>query len=130
MSRIILVGAFFFNIHRCAKGKLIEQSHRNTKSALCIDDCQQHWIIGRMPDLRSMKCIQPCIELLFAVASRERWVVCNIITAPHESINRAQGLAFAFGKDEKSVVEILGLRTRDAPAHRVRYVELRLGWRE
>src|ERR1700719_4087611 len=80
-----------------------------------------------MASFGSVKRVHPGIELLFAVACRERRIVGDVIAAAHESVNRAQGLAFAFGKDEKTVIKILGLCARDSPAYRVRHVELRLG---
>src|SRR5215831_14435680 len=97
------------------------------EAPLSVGKGKQNCIIGWKPQLGSVEGVHPRVELLTAVPRRERWIVGDVVAATHEGVYRAERLALDLGKDQKSVVEVLGALTRDPAADRVRHVQLRLG---
>src|SRR5271154_2377823 len=95
------------NIHGSAIRQLIEQSNANVVPALRIGQSQQDRLVAGMARLRAMKSVQPRREFLPPVVLRQGFIVRDIVTAPHESIDSAQRLTLGSWQDQKRVVEIL-----------------------
>src|SRR5205823_5739872 len=107
-----------------------KQSQRYMEPPLRVSECQQNWVIARLACLCSVKSIYPGIEFLPPVTRRERGVVSDVVTAPHEGVDGAECLPFQLGKYKESVVKILGALARDSATYRVRHVKLRLSWQK
>src|SRR5207245_2323099 len=84
----------------------------------------QDGVVRGLTLLSAMKSIEPSIKFLTAFRQCQGVVVCDIVAAAHEGIDRAQGFALAARQDEKCVVEILRRGAGDALAHGIRHDEL------
>ncbi len=61
------LGGLGFDVHRSAECKPVEQSDRNKKAPLGISERQKNGIVGGLPGLGSVECIDPGIQLLAAL---------------------------------------------------------------
>src|SRR5579872_3152878 len=74
--------------------------------------------------LGAVKRIQPVVEFAAAFLRGEAGIIGDVIATAHESVDRAQGLAFAVRENMEGVVEIFGAGASDPTADGVGHGEL------
>src|SRR6266498_1451880 len=100
------------------------------KATLRVGYREEDGVVCGKAGLCGVEGVYPCVKFQAAIARRERWVVGDVVAAPHECINRAQSLSLELGKNKKSVVEILGPLASNSPANGVRHMQLRRCWQK
>src|SRR4029077_20176612 len=82
-------------------------------------------VVSRIALLGVVECVKPRFELLTAFGRAQLGVIGNVIAAPHEGVDGAEGVALAAGQDQKRVIEILCRHAGNTLAHGIRHDELR-----
>src|SRR5271157_3328713 len=112
------------HIHRGPLHQLFQQIQLDVVPLLRISQRKQHGIVGALTGRNAPQRVHPFLKLLPALLLRKRWIVSDVIGAPHKGIHRRDRIALLAGKDEEPIVKILGCRARDVPADRIRSPQL------
>src|SRR5271157_899614 len=107
------------HIHRGPLHQLLQQIEWDVVPLLRIRQRKQHGIVAALASSDAPQRVHPFLELLPSLLLRKRWIVRDVVGAPHEGIHCRDRIAFLDGKNEEAIVKILGCRARDVPADRI-----------
>ena len=113
----------WFEIRSGAGDEFLEKAERNIEALGRIADSNENGILRGFGLRSTAPCCLPLLEIEAALFAGNAFVIGEVVSLAHESIDGANSVPARLRKGDEGVVEILGFPFGDCPAGCVRGVQ-------